>query len=190
MGAARGIKCLFGGHFGIYPIAFAVKSISLMSFGQRSPEDPKDQIYFLTEEDSHVAGVDAGRQQDESNGAQSQSQSQSAAFNPETKEINWECPCLGDLPRGPCGDAFKQAFSCFVFSEQKGADCIDQFRTMQDCFRQFPEYYAEQLQDEDNARRGDPQLQDHSSAMTDDSPSSSPPPPPPQEQSMVQEQAQ
>lgn len=52
------------------------------------------------------------------------------AFNPETGEINWECPCLGGMAHGPCGDQFKQAFSCFVYSkeETKGIDCIEHFK--------------------------------------------------------------
>ena len=31
---------------------------------------------------------------------------QSAAFNPETGEINWDCPCLGGMAKPPCGEAF------------------------------------------------------------------------------------
>jgi intermembrane space import and assembly protein 40 len=55
---------------------------------------------------------------------------QQGAFNPETGEINWDCPCLGGMAHGPCGDEFKAAFSCFVFSkeEPKGMDCIDKFK--------------------------------------------------------------
>jgi intermembrane space import and assembly protein 40 len=55
---------------------------------------------------------------------------QSAAFNPETGEINWDCPCLGGMADGPCGENFKAAFSCFVFSQEepKGMDCIDKFK--------------------------------------------------------------
>ena len=30
-------------------------------------------------------------------------------------EINWECPCLGGMPQGPCGQEFKDAFSCFHY---------------------------------------------------------------------------
>ena len=62
---------------------------------------------------------------------------QQGAFNPETGEINWECPCLGGMAFGPCGEEFKSAFSCFVYStaEPKGVDCIEKFKTMQDCFR-------------------------------------------------------
>lgn len=62
---------------------------------------------------------------------------QQGAFNPDTGEINWDCPCLGGMAHGPCGEEFKSAFSCFVYStaEPKGVDCIEKFKTMQDCFR-------------------------------------------------------
>lgn len=52
------------------------------------------------------------------------------AFNPETGEINWDCPCLGGMAHGPCGEEFKAAFSCFVYSdvEPKGMDCVDKFQ--------------------------------------------------------------
>lgn len=69
----------------------------------------------------------------------------SAAFNPETGEINWDCPCLGGMAHGPCGMEFREAFSCFVYSEQepKGIDCVEKFKGMQDCFRAHPETYGE-----------------------------------------------
>jgi intermembrane space import and assembly protein 40 len=55
---------------------------------------------------------------------------QEGAFNPETGEINWDCPCLGGMAHGPCGEEFKTAFSCFVYSneEPKGMDCIEKFQ--------------------------------------------------------------
>lgn len=55
---------------------------------------------------------------------------QQGAFNPETGEINWDCPCLGGMAHGPCGDEFKAAFSCFVYSneEPKGVECIEKFK--------------------------------------------------------------
>ena len=55
---------------------------------------------------------------------------QQGAFNPETGEINWDCPCLGGMAYGPCGEEFRAAFSCFVYSEEepKGMDCIDKFQ--------------------------------------------------------------
>lgn len=34
------------------------------------------------------------------------------------------------MAHGPCGEEFKAAFSCFVYSkeEPKGMDCIDRFK--------------------------------------------------------------
>ncbi|KAA8646956.1 hypothetical protein EYZ11_010459 [Aspergillus tanneri] len=78
---------------------------------------------------------------------------QEAAFNPETGEINWDCPCLGGMAHGPCGEEFKAAFSCFVYSteEPKGIDCIEKFKGMQDCFRQYPDVYGAELEDDEEA---------------------------------------
>lgn len=58
-------------------------------------------------------------------------------------EINWSCPCLGGMATGPCGVDFREAFSCFHYSEAepKGSDCYEAFRTMQDCFTQYPTVY-------------------------------------------------
>ncbi|RDA92672.1 hypothetical protein CP533_3716 [Ophiocordyceps camponoti-saundersi (nom. inval.)] len=76
---------------------------------------------------------------------------QAGAFNPETGEINWDCPCLGGMAHGPCGEQFKAAFSCFVYSneEPKGMDCIEKFQSMQDCFREHPDVYGAELQDDE-----------------------------------------
>ena len=67
------------------------------------------------------------------------------AFNPVTGEINWDCPCLGGMAHGPCGMQFREAFSCFVFSEKepKGIECVEKFKAMQDCFREHPDVYAD-----------------------------------------------
>jgi len=75
----------------------------------------------------------------------------SAAYNPETGEINWDCPCLGGMAHGPCGENFREAFSCFVFSEEepKGIDCVEKFKAMQDCFREHPDVYGEEIMDDD-----------------------------------------
>ncbi|KAG5927113.1 hypothetical protein E4U53_002923 [Claviceps sorghi] len=77
---------------------------------------------------------------------------QEAAFNPETGEINWDCPCLGGMAHGPCGEEFKTAFSCFVYSteEPKGMDCIDKFQGMQDCFRKYPDIYGAEIADDED----------------------------------------
>lgn len=75
--------------------------------------------------------------------------SHEGAFNEETGEINWDCPCLGGMAHGPCGEPFRAAFSCFVYSteEPKGMDCIDRFKGMQDCFREHPDVYGDELAD-------------------------------------------
>lgn len=67
------------------------------------------------------------------------------AFNPVTGEINWDCPCLGGMAHGPCGPEFREAFSCFVFSEEepKGINCVEKFKGMQTCFREHPEIYGD-----------------------------------------------
>ena len=77
--------------------------------------------------------------------------SQQGAFNEETGEINWDCPCLGGMAHGPCGEDFKAAFSCFVYSQEepKGVDCIDKFKAMQDCFRAHPDIYGAELEDDE-----------------------------------------
>jgi intermembrane space import and assembly protein 40 len=64
---------------------------------------------------------------------------QQGAFNPETGEINWDCPCLGGMATGPCGEQFKAAFSCFVYSEEepKGMDCIDKFKYANNAAKHF-----------------------------------------------------
>lgn len=84
--------------------------------------------------------------------ALAQEATQQGAFDPETGEINWDCPCLGGMAHGPCGEEFKAAFSCFVYSkeEPKGMDCIDKFQHMQDCFRKFPEIYGSELADDED----------------------------------------
>lgn len=74
------------------------------------------------------------------------------AVNPETGEINWDCPCLKSALEPPCGHTFKAAFSCFVGSktEPKGIDCHQLFKAMQECFQAHPEKYGAILNDEDD----------------------------------------
>lgn len=74
-------------------------------------------------------------------------------------EINWNCPCLGGMATGPCGVEFRDAFSCFHYSEAepKGSDCYDTFKTMQDCMSSFPTVYN-QNSDDDKEGGGIPGL--------------------------------
>ncbi|MCJ1312112.1 Oxidoreductase [Agyrium rufum] len=79
--------------------------------------------------------------------------SQQGAFNEETGEINWDCSCLGGMAYGPCGEEFRAAFSCFVYSkeEPKGMECIEQFKGMQTCFRAHPDVYGAELDEDEEA---------------------------------------
>ncbi|KAI4144157.1 MAG: hypothetical protein LQ341_002713 [Variospora aurantia] len=121
---------------------------SRTSTQSKSPSAHTSAVPSVTDEpvptatDGTVSPLDPQATQDEA--------SQEGAFNEETGEINWDCPCLGEMAQGPCGDQFKQAFSCFVFSkeEPKGMDCIEHFKTMQGCFREHPDIYGGEL-DED-----------------------------------------
>ncbi|TFK97271.1 hypothetical protein BDV98DRAFT_514150, partial [Pterulicium gracile] len=71
-------------------------------------------------------------------------------------EINWDCPCLGGMAHGPCGPQFREAFSCFIYSEDepKGINCVEKFKGMQDCFREHPEVYADEIMDDDDDEEG------------------------------------
>ncbi|ORZ41346.1 hypothetical protein BCR44DRAFT_51141 [Catenaria anguillulae PL171] len=103
-------------------------------------EDNKDTVTFITKEDLD--------QLSSSPSASAESQGAVSASG----EINWDCPCLGGMAYGPCGEQFRDAFSCFVYSEEdpKGIDCVEKFQAMQECFRQYPEVYAEELKDEND----------------------------------------
>jgi intermembrane space import and assembly protein 40 len=82
----------------------------------------------------------------------SEEQPSGGAYNPVTGEINWDCPCLGGMAHGPCGPEFREAFSCFVYSEKepKGIDCVEKFKAMQTCFREHPDVYGDEIMDDDD----------------------------------------
>ncbi|XP_075369754.1 mitochondrial intermembrane space import and assembly protein 40 isoform X1 [Mycteria americana] len=69
-------------------------------------------------------------------------------------DINWNCPCLGGMASGPCGEQFKSAFSCFHYSteEIKGSDCVDQFRAMQECMQKYPDLYPQEDENEEKEK--------------------------------------
>lgn len=113
-------------------------------------ETPSVEANPVTEgEDSSAKELPAAEQ----SGEEAADPSAGPAYNPETGEINWDCPCLGGMAHGPCGEEFKSAFSCFIYSEAepKGVDCVEKFQGMQECFKKHPEVYAEQLRDADEA---------------------------------------
>lgn len=107
---------------------------------------------------------------------------QQGAFNEETGEINWDCPCLGGMAYGPCGEEFREAFSCFVFSkeEPKGVDCIEKFKGMQTCFQKYPEIYGAPPSDDEEEEEIDRKLaeMDREKSEAPSEPSSKKPPKP------------
>ena len=105
----------------------------------------KDQVMFVTKED-HA---------EKSTIVLPESEPQPGLLMP-SGEINWNCPCLGGMATGPCGVEFREAFSCFHYSEAepKGSDCYDTFKTMQDCMAQYPTVYNQNSDDKDAVNLG------------------------------------
>ncbi|KAI2641284.1 hypothetical protein GGS21DRAFT_503900 [Xylaria nigripes] len=129
------------------------KSETATFASQTSAETPVKEIDANGQGLVDIDGTEQRSPEEGSPEALEEEAAQQGAFNPVTGEINWECPCLGGMAHGPCGDEFKAAFSCFVYSQEepKGMDCIDKFQHMQDCFRLHPEVYSEELADGDDA---------------------------------------
>ncbi|RKF79918.1 Mitochondrial intermembrane space import and assembly protein 40 [Golovinomyces cichoracearum] len=121
---------------------------------------------LVVEEQSQVKLTDLSATQTQNNQSEvveeeteNPASSREGAFDPETGKINWDCPCLGGMAHGPCGEEFKAAFSCFVYSEEepKGVECIEKFKTMQNCFRQYPEIYGSELDDDTTESESEPE---------------------------------
>jgi len=98
-------------------------------------KEGKDQIIFVTKDDHEKHSVSNPLLPDDE---------EPVGLIKENGEINWDCPCLQGMADGPCGEPFKDAFSCFHYSEvePKGVDCLEQFKSMQDCFLSYPEIYG------------------------------------------------
>merc|ERR1712156_84067 len=78
-----------------------------MSYCKSSGEDGKDKVIFLTEDDAaKPSKVELSNDE---------SADTPRGLITESGEINWECPCLGGMPSGPCGVEFREAFSCFHY---------------------------------------------------------------------------
>lgn len=105
----------------------------------------KDKVIFVTKED-HA---------EKSKIQLPESEPQPGLLLP-SGEINWNCPCLGGMATGPCGVEFREAFSCFHYSEAepKGSDCYDTFKTMQDCMAQYPTVYDKNGDDREGGDLG------------------------------------
>lgn len=101
----------------------------------------KDKVFFATKEDHSTPSTVELPPPDPPQGLITQD-----------GNINWSCPCLGGMATGPCGVDFRDAFSCFHYSEAdpKGSDCYDAFRKMQDCFQQYPTVYNKSSSGDDD----------------------------------------
>ena len=95
-------------------------------------DEGKDKVMFMTKEDLA-----------EPSKIELTSSEPAPGLILENGDINWNCPCLGGMATGPCGVEFREAFSCFHYSEAdpKGSDCYDAFSTMQSCFAKYPTVY-------------------------------------------------
>uniref|UniRef100_A0A6G3MNC9 Mitochondrial intermembrane space import and assembly protein 40 (Trinotate prediction) n=1 Tax=Henneguya salminicola TaxID=69463 RepID=A0A6G3MNC9_HENSL len=69
-------------------------------------------------------------------------------YNPDGS-INWDCPCLGNLPTSICGEPFKLALNCLINSKTDpvGLDCIDLFEKINSCFKEHPELLSDETKD-------------------------------------------
>lgn len=76
--------------------------------------------------------------------------------------INWDCPCLGNLPNGPCGPAFRDAFSCWVENKSDqdsfASKCFDSFTAWEGCLSENREIYKSD--DDKNEQKNAPHNDD------------------------------
>ncbi|XP_029539515.1 mitochondrial intermembrane space import and assembly protein 40 [Oncorhynchus nerka] len=143
-------------------------------------QEGKDRIIFVTKED-HEAPSNAELIADDPNDPY-----EDQGLILPSGEINWNCPCLGGMASGPCGTQFKEAFSCFHYSneEVKGSECIDNFRAMQECMQKYPELYPQEDENEGADAAAPPLVNSTAPVPTEDSspasvPSSNSTPSPP-----------
>lgn len=54
-------------------------------------------------------------------------------------DINWNCPCLGGMATGPCGVEFRNAFSCFHYSDAEPKGNLVLIST-KNCFNHINNY--------------------------------------------------
>ncbi|XP_037535187.1 mitochondrial intermembrane space import and assembly protein 40 [Nematolebias whitei] len=111
-------------------------------------EEGKDRIIFVTKED-HEAPSNAELIDDDPNDPY-----EDQGLILPNGDINWNCPCLGGMASGPCGSQFKEAFSCFHYSKEeiKGSECIDHFRSMQECMQKYPDLYPQEEDKESSSQ--------------------------------------
>jgi intermembrane space import and assembly protein 40 len=79
-----------------------------MSYCERLGPGGKDIVIFATPEDHKIPSTVTLPEPDP----------QPGLILP-NGDINWNCPCLGGMATGPCGVEFRNAFSCFHYSESE-----------------------------------------------------------------------
>ena len=83
-------------------------------------------------------------------------------------EINWDCPCLGNLPNGPCGPSFRDAFSCWVENKDNeegfAENCFENFTQWEKCLSEHRDIYRP-----DNGDTNDTELTIPETKVTDSS---------------------
>ncbi|KAJ3637775.1 hypothetical protein MTP99_001207 [Tenebrio molitor] len=128
-----------------------------MSYCERLGPGGKDIVIFATPEDHKIPSTVTLPEPDP----------QPGLILP-NGDINWNCPCLGGMATGPCGVEFRNAFSCFHYSESepKGSDCYDLFKTMQNCMQKYPTLYNKDLADDDDFGTLDTDKKESSEAGT------------------------
>ncbi|XP_050968420.1 coiled-coil-helix-coiled-coil-helix domain containing 4b [Labeo rohita] len=130
----------------------------------------KDQVIFVTKEEHEIPSTVKLVEDDPNEDHEEQ------GLILRSGEINWDCPCLGGMASGVCGEQFKTAFTCFHYSQEKvkGSDCLEQFRSLQDCFRQHPEIFPQKddLQSDnpgsDAEQKDSPSISDFSTSKESD----------------------
>ena len=72
-------------------------------------------------------------------------------------------------------DIMVVVLSLFIFSEaeDKGSDCIPQFRSMHDCFQQHPEVYSRYSDEEEGEEEGGSSTSEESGEQSTSEPSNS-----------------
>lgn len=114
-------------------------------------KEGKDEVIFLSAEDEEQLHIVEERDQSPLSPDVGEE-----AVGPDGK-IDWDCPCLAGMTEGPCGDKFKDAFECFVYSkeEEKGSDCMENFRAMHECLAENPDYYGQGNDDDEEGGEED-----------------------------------
>lgn len=121
----------------------------------------KDTVIHVTKEEEITRS-----KEEEATKPEHDENDQMSAVGPDG-EIDWDCPCLQGATEGPCGEGFKTAFQCFVYSkeEPKGTDCLEEFKAMHECMMAHPEYYNDD--DDEDKKESDSESDSDTDTDTD-----------------------